>query len=271
MFNDTDGGGFFNGDNSFGGGSPQVAKKSDQKRAQTIMPVTARQVLSCPEDGLKIGDVDVYLVALLGIVRAVETTSVKITYTLEDNTGCIDGVHWIDGQDDNGQTAQPQVVENTYCRLSGTIRSQGDKRYIMAFNIREIESLNELTTHFLEVALFSKKALMASKGGVMDVDGNVGNGYGMDNNMGNNLSNSLMTASVSHSTASLGLPDIQAKVLRAIQQCTAENGVHCEDLVEQLRGTSTKSQIISAVEALCGEGHIYTTIDDNHYRTTDGM
>lgn len=33
----------------------------------------------------------------MGIVRAVETTSVKITYTLEDNTGCIEGVHWIDG------------------------------------------------------------------------------------------------------------------------------------------------------------------------------
>ncbi|XP_034235870.1 replication protein A 32 kDa subunit [Thrips palmi] len=268
MFNDTDGGGFFNGDNTFGGGSPQVSKKGDQKRAQNIMPVTARQVLSCPEDGLKIGNLDVYLVALVGIVRAVETTSVKITYTLEDNTGCIDGVHWIDGQDDNGQAAQPQVVENTYCRLSGTIRSQGDKRYIMAFNIQQIESFNEITTHFLEVALFSKKAaLMANQGGVMDVDANMGN----ENGTGNNLSNSLMAPSVNHSTAVLGLPDLQDKVLKAIQQCVKVNGVHIDELVAQLKGSGSKMQITAAVESLCSEGHIYTTIDDFHFRTTDGM
>lgn len=268
MFNDTDGGGFYNADNSFGGGSPQVSKKGDQKRAQNIMPVTARQVLTCPEDGLKIGNHDVYLVTLMGIVRAVETTSVKITYTLEDNTGCIDGVHWIDGQDESGQAPQPQVVENTYCKLSGTIRSQGDKRYIMAFNITQIESFNELTTHFLEVALFSKKALlMSNQGGVMDMGPSMANGNGISNN----LSNSLMTSSVGHSSSVLGLPDIQDKVLKAIQNTASENGAHSNDLVEQLKGVGTRAQILGAVEALCGEGHIYTTVDDDHYRTTDGM
>ncbi|KAK3908616.1 Replication protein A 32 kDa subunit [Frankliniella fusca] len=270
MFDNNEGG-YFNADNSFGGGSPQVPKKGDQKRAQNIMPVTARQVLSCPDDGLKIGSLDVYLVTLVGIVRAVETTSVKITYTLEDNTGCVDGVHWIDGQDESGQASHPQVVENTYCRLSGTIRTQGDKRYIMAFNIQQIEDFNEITTHFLEVALFFKKAEALSGmggGGVMDSDmNNTVNGNGMSNN----LSNSLMTSSVGQSAIISGLTSIQSRALEAIKNYNVENGLHSEELVDQLRGVASRDEVIKAVEFLCGEGHVYTTIDDFHFRSTDGM
>lgn len=47
----------------------------------------------------------------------------------------------------------------------------------------------------------------------MDMDVNMGNANGG----GNNLSNSLMTSSVGQSTAVLGLPDLQDKVLKAIQ------------------------------------------------------
>lgn len=269
---ESDGGGFFNGDNStFGGGSPQVPKKGGdgQKRAQNIMPVTARQVQMTPDDGLKIGNLDIYLVTLVGIVRSIESTSVKITYKLEDNTGCVEGVHWIDGQDENGQAPQPQVVENSYCRLSGTIRTQGNKRYIMAFNIQQIEDFNEITTHFLEVALFFKKAeAMASMGGVMDQGVN---SAGTSNGVTNNLSNSLMTSSGPPSAPLTGLNPLQGKVLTAIQRCTVDNGLHSEALIEQLKGTATRHEVLSTLEFLCGEGHIYTTVDDYHYRTTDAM
>lgn len=263
MFNDTDGGGFFNADNSFGGGSPQVSKKGgEQKRAQNIMPVTAKQVLTSGEDGLRIGDLNFYLVTLVGIVRAVEATSVKVTYVLEDNTGCIEGVNWIDGED-GGQAAQPQAVENTYCRLSGTIRTQGDKRYIMVFNIQQIEDFNEVTTHFLEVALFSKKAEARSAGGVRDAD--VGNT--MSNGGGNNLTNSLMVSG-GNSVAN-GLTECQKKVLTIIQGVIVDNGISSEEVVDRLRGQAPKSEVMAAMEFLCSEGHIYSTIDDNHYRSTE--
>jgi len=267
MFGDTDGGGFFNADTSFGGGSPQVSKKGDQKRAQNIMPVTARQVISCPEDGLKIGNLDIYLVTLVGVVRTVETTSVKVTYTLEDNTGCVEGVHWIDGQDESGQSAQPNVVENSYCRLSGTIRTQGDKRYIMAFNIQPIDDSNEITSHLLEVALFYKKAeALSNSMGTMDTGMSNGNG------MGSSLSNSLMTSSGGGQSSISGLTSVQQKVLTAIQRCTVESGVHVDGVQQQLKDSGCSRQdILSAVEFLCGEGHIYTTVDDFHYRTTDGL
>lgn len=265
MYNESDGGGFFNADNSFGGGSPQVSKKGDQKRAQNIMPVTARLILSCPEEGLKIGNLDVYLVTLVGVVRAVESTSVKITYTLEDDTGCIDGVHWIDGQDESGQTALPNVVENSYCRLSGTIRSHGGKHYIMAFNIQPIEDAHEITSHFLEVALFYKKAEAMSNGsGAMDAGMGMING----NEESNNLSNSLMTSAAPPGSTISGLTVMQNKVLNAIMRCSVESGVHVDDLHQQL-GNASKPELMSAIEFLCGEGHIYTTVDDFHYRTTD--
>ena len=43
-----------------------------------------------------------------------------------------------------------QVVENTYCRVIGSVRQLQDKRHIMAFRVVPVNNCNEITSHLLE-------------------------------------------------------------------------------------------------------------------------
>lgn len=36
------------------------------------------------------------MIMVVGLIRAVDVTSTKITYTIDDTTGLIDAVQWID-------------------------------------------------------------------------------------------------------------------------------------------------------------------------------
>lgn len=38
----------------------------------------------------------VHMIMVVGLIRAVDVTSTKITYTIDDTTGLIDAVQWID-------------------------------------------------------------------------------------------------------------------------------------------------------------------------------
>jgi hypothetical protein len=43
-----------------------------------------------------------------------------------------------------------QVVENTYCRVIGSVRQSQEKRHIMAFRVVPVNNCNEITSHLLE-------------------------------------------------------------------------------------------------------------------------
>jgi replication factor A2 len=47
-----------------------------------------------------------------------------------------------------------------------------------------------------------------------------------------------------------------------------ESGVHVDDVVTQLNGRFTEAQVRESVEHLVNEGHLYSTIDDDHFKST---
>ena len=47
-----------------------------------------------------------------------------------------------------------------------------------------------------------------------------------------------------------------------------DTGANVADVVSSLNGRFTEAQVREAVEHLVNEGHLYSTIDDNHYRST---
>lgn len=65
-----------------------------------------------------------------------------------------------------------------------------------------------------------------------------------------------------------GMDADQNAVMNAIKSCQSEHGVKVETVVEQLPGRS-EQQVRQVIDFLSAEGHIYSTIDDDHYRTTD--
>ena len=48
-----------------------------------------------------------------------------------------------------------------------------------------------------------------------------------------------------------------------------DEGVKIDVVVQQLNGRFTEAQVREAVEHLVNEGHLYSTIDDDHFKSTN--
>ncbi|XP_038850113.1 replication protein A 32 kDa subunit-A-like isoform X3 [Salvelinus namaycush] len=81
--------------------------------------------------------------------------------------------------------------------------------------------------------------------------GNMGGGYSGANDMSAN-----------------GLSPSQNQVLSLIRSCADAQGISTQDLKQRLSGMSL-AVIKHAVEFLSNEGHIFSTIDEDHFKSTD--
>nr|XP_002740859.2 PREDICTED: replication protein A 32 kDa subunit-like [Saccoglossus kowalevskii] len=216
------GGGFMNSPGGFSSPMQGSQEKSRGRRAQNLMPVTVAELINLTDDELKIGDIEVSMVTVVGLVRSVQQAPTNILYKLDDMSGpTMDVRKWVDSDDSSGDVdgAQP-IPENTYVRVIGQLRSFGGKRNISAFKVRPLTDLNELTMHLLEVVhshMYIEKAQTEET---------------------------------------------------AIQSCHDDTGISIDVIGQRLRGMS-KDAIRNAVEFLSNEGHIYSTIDDDHFKSTD--
>ena len=49
-----------------------------------------------------------------------------------------------------------------------------------------------------------------------------------------------------------------------------EAGIDRDTIFNQAKKTMTKNEMDNALDFLSSEGHIYSTIDEDHFKTTDG-
>lgn len=127
----------------------------------------------------------------------------------------------------------------------------------MAFKIIPLEDMNEFTAHILEVVnshlMLSKANSQASVGRPSMSNPGMGE-------PGNFSGNNFMPAN--------GLTVVQNQVLNLIKACPRPEGLNFQDLRSQLQHMPVAS-IKQAVDFLCNEGHIYSTVDDDHFKSTD--
>ncbi|CAG9786699.1 unnamed protein product [Diatraea saccharalis] len=153
MWNDQSvaGGGFFNSPGQFGNvTTPNQAQKSTRRASRTA-PIVIRQALHCGDDGVKIWGTEIQIVSIVARVRNIRLQSTKITYTIQDITGRMRAVLWIDQeameQDDK---ATPRVQVNDYIQVFGNIKTNKGKKVMMAFKIMPITDVNAITFHYLQ-------------------------------------------------------------------------------------------------------------------------
>ncbi|KAJ8289247.1 hypothetical protein COCON_G00019060 [Conger conger] len=205
----------------------QGGEKKGRMRPQQIVPCTVSQLLSArqAEDVFRIGEVEIAQITLLGVVR---TTEKSITN------------QWVDVEDPSVESTV--IPPGTYVKVSGNLRSFQSHRSVVAFSIRPVEDMNEVTSHMLEVV---RAHMLLGK-----TQGTQG-GYSGANDMSSN-----------------GLSPAQNQVLSLIRSCPDPQGIHIQDLKQRLSGMSI-ALIKQAVEFLCNEGHVFSTIDEEHFRSTD--
>lgn len=213
-----------------------------------------QQILNSSPDGVKIFNFNYGIVKVVAILRHIEVTSTRIIYKLEDHTGCIDAHLWL--EDGNAEPQDLRIKVNKYISVFGSVRNQGGTKAIMAFKITPVMSANVVNTHLLEVLntrYFAEEFSRKSNG----LDGGVaGNGFG----------ESAMSGGASSDNC--GLTGKALQVYKLIKEHKSAEGISLTELQKKLPKFSNQ-EIMETTDNMVLEGHIYTSIDSEHFLSTD--
>lgn len=261
-YQQTSGGGGFMSPGMTSPGMDSSQKKKN--RAQTLLPVTAAMIdkaeYNVTEDMFRFNGADIHQVTFVGVIREVQETATNISYKIDDMTGNrISVKKWIDNDDPLEQSKRSECREDTYVRVVGSMKSfnDGQIRSVMAFSMVPVTDFNEITFHFIDVihAQLTLKKTFASDGGDRGACGGGGGGMqGMSDPFGGGMNDA-------------GLEGPNKVVFNFISACTAEQGISIQELKNRNRNMS-EQQLRNCLEWLSNEGHIYSTIDDDHYKST---
>eukprot|EP00126_Sphaerothecum_destruens_P010024 Sdes_comp20657_c0_seq4m15963 len=232
------------------------ATESERKKiggSQTISPVTIRQLLNASQnsmdDTFRVDGKTPAQVTFVGAIRSVVEQSTHLIYKVEDGTGEIDVRMWLDSHDSEHKAQQRSAFqEGIYVRVVGQMRTFMDKLSINSYSIRPIADMNEISFHMIEVIyvhLYNTKGALHS------------------HKMGS------QTPSDANKLSSHGNFDgVSGRVHLLVQNYQSDIGISMMELKNQLQGVS-ENKIREAIDFLAGEGHIYSTIDDDHFKATD--
>jgi replication factor A2 len=195
------------------------------------------------------------MVSIVGKILSVDKAETKSTYSLEDDSGKIDAVHWID--ESTGGRVEEGVVEGSIARVVGSVRAQGDKRYLIVFRICSVIGDEEVDAHKLEI-LHSKLQI---KNMNEKENAAIGANYG--------LSNSMVGGSTTTSNSSSFGNSKHDSVYKMVSGCDREEGMGRDELFQSLSSKMNKKDVDDALEFLSNEGHVYSTTDEDHFKTTD--
>ncbi|XP_042345990.1 replication protein A 32 kDa subunit [Plectropomus leopardus] len=262
----TVGGGYTQSPGGFA--SPALSQGGEKKgraRANQIIPCTVSQLMSASQadEAFKVGEVEVAQVTIVGIIRSTDKSMTNIQYKVDDMTGApMDVKQWVDTEDPSVDSTV--LPPGTYVKVSGNLRSFQNHRSVVAFSVRSLEDMNEITSHMLEVV---QAHMMLSKSQTMS-----GVGVGMSSNVKPMTRPGMESMGGSYGGASdmanNGLSANQNQVLSLIRGCPDAQGISIQDLKQRL-GTMSLAVIKQAVEFLSNEGHIFSTIDEDHFKSTD--
>lgn len=249
------GGGFMNDTQTPSKGSGDKVKKK-----QNVVPVMVSEVLAAPEEGFTVEGMEVGMVVICGKVTSVERAATKTTYTMEDNSGSLEVVQWID---EGAMGAEHN--EGADVKVVGSVRTQQEKRHVMAFKITPISSTAEMDCHLLQVVYAKLKirqlAAKAEGGSGMADYGGLSNSM-----MGGGLGTVQAPAAAAHQGFGHKNYDL---VYGVIKGSVEEQGVDRGHINNMVRSKMSKQELDSALDFLSSEGHIYSTIDEDHFKTTD--
>lgn len=255
--------GGFMANTSFDSQSMSQDKQKSQKNL-SMVPVTVALIKNSTynmmEDVCEIDGIKLHQVSFVGLICEVQENTTHLAYEIDDLTGGrITVKRWID-KEDNVED-QSQFREDTYVRVYGYIKvHDGEKKTIVAFSVNRLVDFNELTYHMLAVihARLKMKQIANADNSMMSP------GTGENMQFGNSSGQRDFGQNMDNS----GMSKTQAQVLQIISGTSSSEGMAMDDIRRKMQGVS-ESEIRKAVEFLSNEGHVYSTIDDDHFRSTN--
>ena len=223
-------------------------------------------------------NVELDQVRVVGTLLSKEARATFTSYTIEDGTGVLTCKKWSnqDGEDggggDGGAAVDDGIVEGSYVRIHGTVRMFNESKNVMCLTVEPITDFNELTSHYLQcihVHLERKHGKRGAGAGPAPVGSAGAAGVAFGGGMNMNMSG--QGAAISAGGGNDGGIPAQYKVVHDYVMLigTTDQGAHIDQVCEGLAGQGFNNQTVrAAVDFLASEGHLYTTLDDNHFKST---
>ena len=238
-----------------------------QKRQQedSITPVTIKQIADATASSAEADEFalltgkPIGLVTVVGKIVSKEETGTHKLLSIDDGTG-IACCKEFASEDANGEANEAKMETNEYVRVTGKLKSWNDARYIQVMNCRKITDFNEVAFHFLD-AMYASSRFSNEKGSGVAAQATTATGaapaaYAMPTS-GNNPETS---------------GSLQQQLLDIYNNpsgpAAGDSGIEIAQMCELLGGKYTLEAIREAVEMLSNEGHVYSTITDDHHRST---
>ncbi|CAF2239958.1 unnamed protein product [Rotaria magnacalcarata] len=187
---------------------------------------------------------------VMGLIREVnhEVNGSLATYQIDDHSGDLLEVKW--WHDDSGEP----LKSLTYVKVIGQVKVFAGKAHLVAHHISKMQSLNELIAHSIECIHASISIRKLGENGTSITTNN------NNNNQGGSNPFSQQTSNISN-----GFTPVQNAVLNLLKTVTTMAGYSVLEICKQLKQFN-ENQVKQALEFLSGEGHIYSTTDDDHFR-----
>jgi len=263
MWNDNEGGFNTPSQTQTPGGSGGEKRR---QRAQNLVPMSIRDILDNHDETLAVEGLEVGMVAILGKVKTVKNETTKSTFEIEDNTGTIEVIQWAD---EGGEKSKESPTEEMTVRAIGAPRTSHDRKHIMAFKIQCVDNPEEIKGHRLDIQ-YSKLKIRQLKNKENSIINGGGGGGGLSNSMmGGATGNYGGTSTLGGMSSNQFENPKQEATMKLIAGCTREEGISRDELTSSLSSKMSRNDVDAALEFLSGEGHIYSTIDEDHFKTTD--
>eukprot|EP00252_Welwitschia_mirabilis_P001719 TRINITY_DN11648_c0_g1_i4.p1 TRINITY_DN11648_c0_g1~~TRINITY_DN11648_c0_g1_i4.p1 ORF type:complete len:280 (+),score=55.24 TRINITY_DN11648_c0_g1_i4:143-982(+) len=269
------GGGFMPSQTTQVTGSPfSSARKSN---STGLLPLTVKQISQATQkfgddsSNFNVDGVEVNNVTLVGMVFNKEERATDVSFQIDDGTGRLEVRRWVNDATESAEMAN--VLNGSYVRVHGHLRSFQGKKHVNAFSVKPVVDFNEVTFHFLESIYIHLYNVKAQGGSVAPglASSAMNTVSGQFHSISNNYSNHNLYTGPTHVPSNVSKEDLPTKVQSIFeepQNLQIEQGIHVNEIAKRLPAYSRK-QIMDAISFLSNEGTIYSTIDDDHYKSTN--
>ncbi|XP_050215530.1 replication protein A 32 kDa subunit B isoform X2 [Mercurialis annua] len=259
------GGGFMPSQATQPSDSSSSFPNSRNRDSRCLLPLTVKTILelqSNDESNFVIDGVEVSTVTIVGRVSLKEDKASEYTFLVDDGTGQIECIRWVQERIDTEEVEG--ITVGKYVRIHGHLRGLQGRRFLNAFSIRPITDFNEITSHFIEciyVHFYNTRIRGAAPQAQLP-----------SSTMGTSLKG-YQTAPQDHSSTFFSIEGVNSPtgqmIMRFLLQpmyAANEDGVNRNLIARQLNIPMDK--LMEELQALIDNGSVYSTIDEDHFKST---
>ena len=200
----------------------------------------------------------------MGKILEIEEEQVTYKLKVDDGTGTITVKIFLNGDDSDLERQRlAELQKGKYVRVFGHMSSYQGAKELQAFSVRPVTDHNEVTYHLSQVIF---QHLHLTKGG-SDITGAPAMGGAAAGGFG---AAAPAAAAPAAAFGASGMNPIQADVLAifdAPDAAAIEAGFTAHDIIARSNNRYNKGQVDDAILFLVNEGHLYSTIDDQHFKS----